>query len=183
MAANVSIIPEPSGDGVKLTVVVEPGLMLDFWEDSLALEKVLIELMPLEQGRSFYSGELPAPFSRSMTHADIRELLGTPLLVDPFHADRWDYVFTLRRQGVPDQKRVVSVFFDGDVVKRFDAGEMPSEREFVSSIDRPVKDKEAPKDLTPEQIAALPVPAKTEVSQPQPQGAIRDYPPLEAGRP
>ena len=77
----------------------------------------------------------------------------------------------------------VSVFFDGDVVKRFDAGEMPSEREFVSSIDRPVKDKEAPKDLTPEQIAALPVPAKTEVSQPQPQGAIRDYPPLEAGRP
>ncbi|MBS7557158.1 pyocin immunity protein [Pseudomonas protegens] len=62
-----------------LTVVVEPGLMLDFWEDSLVLEKVLIELMPLEQGRSFYSGELPAPFSRSMTHADIRELLGTPL--------------------------------------------------------------------------------------------------------
>lgn len=62
-----------------LTVVVEPGLMLDFWEDSLALEKVLIELMPLEEGRSFYSGELPAPFSRSMTHADIRELLGTPL--------------------------------------------------------------------------------------------------------
>ncbi len=113
----------------------------------------------------------------------VRELLGTPLLVDPFHADRWDYVFTLRRQGVPDQKRVVSVFFDGDVVKRFDSGEMPSEREFVSSIDRPVKDKEAPKDLTPEQIAALPVPAKTEVSQPQPQGAIRDYPPLEAGRP
>ncbi|ROL76877.1 pyocin immunity protein [Pseudomonas protegens] len=62
-----------------LTVVVEPGLMLDFWEDSLALEKVLIELMPPEEGRSFYSGELPAPFSRSMTHADIRELLGTPL--------------------------------------------------------------------------------------------------------
>ncbi|MDK1398802.1 DUF6392 family protein [Pseudomonas protegens] len=62
-----------------LTVIVEPGLMLDFWEDSLALEKVLIELMPLEQGRSFYRGELPAPFSRSMTHADIRNLLGTPL--------------------------------------------------------------------------------------------------------
>ncbi|BAQ78121.1 DUF6392 family protein [Pseudomonas sp. St29] len=62
-----------------LTVIVEPGLMLDFREDSLALEKVLIELMPLEQGRSFYSGELPAPFSRSMTRTDIRELLGTPL--------------------------------------------------------------------------------------------------------
>ncbi|MDP9503849.1 DUF6392 family protein [Pseudomonas protegens] len=62
-----------------LTVIVEPGLMLDFWEDSLALEKVLIELMPLEEGRSFYRGELPAPFSRSMTREDIRDLLGTPL--------------------------------------------------------------------------------------------------------
>ncbi|MGC5703924.1 pyocin immunity protein [Pseudomonas sp. NFXW11] len=62
-----------------LTVFVEPGLALDFWEDSLALEKVLIELMPLEEGRSFYSGELPAPFSRTMTHEEIRSLLGTPL--------------------------------------------------------------------------------------------------------
>ncbi|KAF0862280.1 DUF6392 family protein [Pseudomonas sp. LD120] len=62
-----------------LTVIVEPGLTLDFWEDSLALEKVLIELMPLEAGRSFYSGELPDPFSRSMTRTDIRNLLGTPL--------------------------------------------------------------------------------------------------------
>ncbi|WP_265531649.1 DUF6392 family protein [Pseudomonas saponiphila] len=62
-----------------LTVIVEPGLMLDFWEDSLALEKVLIELMPLEAGRSYYRGELPAPFSRTMTHEEIRSLLGTPL--------------------------------------------------------------------------------------------------------
>lgn len=112
----------------------------------------------------------------------VRELLGTPLLADPFHTDRWDYVFTLRRQGVPDQKRVVSVFFDGDVVKRLDAGDLPSEREFVASIDRPVQDREAPKDLTPAQIAALPVPPKTETRAPQPQGAVRDYPPLEAGR-
>jgi len=112
----------------------------------------------------------------------VREILGTPLLADPFHADRWDYVFTIRRQGVPDQKRTVTVFFDGDVVKRFDAGEMPSERDFVASIDRPVRDLEAPKDLSPEQIAALPVPPKTESAAKQPQGAVRSYPPLEAGR-
>ncbi|MDE2000820.1 MAG: outer membrane protein assembly factor BamE, partial [Burkholderiales bacterium] len=37
----------------------------------------------------------------------VREILGTPLLTDVFHNDRWDYVFTIRRQGVPDQKRRV----------------------------------------------------------------------------
>jgi outer membrane protein assembly factor BamE len=113
----------------------------------------------------------------------VRELLGTPLLADPFHADRWDYVFTIRRQGVPDQKRAVTVFFDGDVVKKLDAGEMPSERDFVASIDRPVtSSKEAPKDLSPEQIAALPVPAPVEATAAQPQGAAREYPPLESGQ-
>ena len=113
----------------------------------------------------------------------VRELLGTPLLADPFHADRWDYVFTIRRQGVPDQKRTVTVFFDGDVVKKLDAGEMPSERDFVASIDRPVKEaKDAPQDLTAEQMAALPVPARVESTVSQPQGAVRDYPPLESGQ-
>jgi hypothetical protein len=62
-----------------LTVVVEPGLVLDFWEDSLVLEKVIIDVLPLEEGRRFYTGELPAPFSRTMTRAEIRALLGTPL--------------------------------------------------------------------------------------------------------
>ena len=37
-------------------------------------------------------------------------------------------------------------------------------------------------DLSPEQIAALPVPPKTEVVKTAPQGAVRDYPPLETGR-
>ncbi|NBF01621.1 pyocin immunity protein [Pseudomonas sp. Fl5BN2] len=62
-----------------LTVFVEPGLVLDFWEDNLVLEKVIIDVLPLEEGRRFYTGELPAPFSRTMSRADIRALLGTPL--------------------------------------------------------------------------------------------------------
>ena len=34
-----------------------------------------------------------------LTRAQVREVLGSPLLTDPFHADRWDYVFTIRRQA------------------------------------------------------------------------------------
>ena len=34
-----------------------------------------------------------------LTRAQVRDVLGSPLLADPFHTDRWDYVFTIRRQG------------------------------------------------------------------------------------
>jgi len=52
-----------------------------------------------------------------MTRNQVRFLLGTPMVSDPFHRDRWDYVYYLkigRRDAVA--KRWVSVFFDEDVV-------------------------------------------------------------------
>ena len=46
-----------------------------------------------------------------MTRAQVRDVLGSPLLADPFHVDRWDYVFTIRRQGAaPQLRRVVARF-------------------------------------------------------------------------
>jgi outer membrane protein assembly factor BamE len=57
----------------------------------------------------------------------VRELLGTPLVTSVFHADRWDYVFTLKRQGVEPQQRKLTVFFKGDQLERFEGDTMPSE--------------------------------------------------------
>lgn len=45
--------------------------------------------------------EVMALVQPGLGRAQVREILGTPLLADPFHANRWDYVFTIRRQGVP----------------------------------------------------------------------------------
>lgn len=52
-----------------------------------------------------------------MTRNQIRFLLGTPMVDDPFHADRWDYVYYLKigRQQA-DFTRWVSIFFEGDRV-------------------------------------------------------------------
>ena len=52
-----------------------------------------------------------------MTRSQVRFLLGTPMIDDPFHADRWDYVYYLKI-GRRDAtfKRWVSVIFDGDNV-------------------------------------------------------------------
>ncbi len=109
----------------------------------------------------------------------VRDALGTPLVADPFHADRWDYIFTLRREGAEPQRRSVVVLFENDVVKSVDAPPLPSEREFVASISR-FKDIRAPKlELTQEERAALPLPVKREAPPAEPMGPVRSYPPLE----
>jgi len=49
-----------------------------------------------------------------MTPAQVRFVLGTPLLVDPFRDNRWDYVYSLRRDGkVTEQRRITAVFEQG----------------------------------------------------------------------
>src|SRR5678815_1208073 len=43
--------------------------------------------------------EQAAQIKPGMNRAQVRDILGSPLLTDPFHADRWDYVFSIRRRG------------------------------------------------------------------------------------
>ena len=52
-----------------------------------------------------------------MTRSQVRFLLGTPMIDDPFHRDRWDYVYYLKI-GRDDATRTrwVSVFFENDIV-------------------------------------------------------------------
>ena len=69
-----------------------------------------------------------------MARAQVRDLLGSPLLTSLFHANRWDYVFTFQRQGQPLQERKLTVFFKDDKVERVEADALPSEAEFLSLI-------------------------------------------------
>jgi outer membrane protein assembly factor BamE (lipoprotein component of BamABCDE complex) len=63
----------------------------------------------------------------------VRDVLGSPLIADPFHAQRWDYVVVIRRPGTEPQQRSVTVLFDGDNVKSVQA---PSCRASWSSSPR-----------------------------------------------
>ena len=129
--------------------------------------------------------EQAALIKPGQTRTQVRDILGSPLLMDVFHADRWDYVFTIRRQGAEPQKRQVVVLFDGDQLKSMQAPELPSERDFVNSIDTFKTSRNAPAlALSDAQIKALPLPAA------RPGGSAaaaakaatepaRVYPPLE----
>jgi outer membrane protein assembly factor BamE len=48
-----------------------------------------------------------------MSQSAVQFLLGTPMLADPFHTDRWDYPYYLRRGRANNaQRRWVVVYFD-----------------------------------------------------------------------
>ena len=127
------------------------------------------------------TSEQAALIKPGLTRAQVRDVLGSPLLTDPFHADRWDYVFTIRRQGAAPQLRRVVVLFKNDLLNSVDTGgELPSEREFVASIDTFKTSRDAPPlVLTDEQVKALPAPTRPPAPDPVPPAPTRTYPPLE----
>jgi outer membrane protein assembly factor BamE len=119
-----------------------------------------------------------------MSREQVRIILGSPMLTDPFHAERWDYLFSMRRPGTDVQRRNVTVWFDGDKLRKIDAPDnLPSENEFVASI-APLWKIPSPRvlELTEDQRKAVPPPKKGSPSTPaivEATGPIRSYPPLE----
>jgi outer membrane protein assembly factor BamE len=83
---------------------------------------------------NFVSKEQVSALKLGMPRAQVMDILGTPLLVSVFHADRWEYVFNLKRQGVETPSYKLTVFFKGDLLDKIDGSKMPSEQEFVDSL-------------------------------------------------
>lgn len=136
---------------------------------------------------NFISREQVEALQPGMTREQVRAVLGTPLVTSLFHSDRWDYVFTLKRQGVAPQQRRLTVFFSGEAMARHEGDTMPSEAEFVATLDNRSKSGRIPVlEATEEQLraAAAKVPAAA-ASAPAPAAAslppaATSYPPLEA---
>ena len=71
----------------------------------------------IQQG-NYVSQELVAQVKPGMTREQVRFLLGTPLLTDIFHADRWDYVYWREAEnGKREQRRAAFFFADGKVAR------------------------------------------------------------------
>ncbi|TCP14541.1 Beta-barrel assembly machine subunit BamE [Crenobacter luteus] len=71
--------------------------------------------MDIPQGNTV-SEESLAKIKPGMSRAQVRFVLGTPLLTDPFHADRWDYAFRLTRNGKLAEDTRLTLFFSGDTL-------------------------------------------------------------------
>lgn len=118
-----------------------------------------------------------------MPRQQVRDVLGTPLVASVFHGNRWDYVFSFVRQGQEPQRRRLTVFFKDDVLERVEADPLPSETEFVSSLDVRRRSGKAPAmEATPEQLEKFAegnAPSSSPAPAPQ-LPPVTSYPPLES---
>jgi len=105
---------------------------------------------------NFISKEQVEQLRAGMTREQVKAVLGTPLMASLFHADRWDYIFTLKRQGVEPQSFKYTLFFKDDLLERFAGDSMPSEAEFIAKLDSKRKlGKAPPLEATEEQLKAF----------------------------
>lgn len=62
--------------------------------------------------------DMVAQLKPGMTKDQVRFVLGTPLVTDVFHADRWDYVYRFKPGRGEAQQRRLTVFFDDGKLAR-----------------------------------------------------------------
>jgi outer membrane protein assembly factor BamE len=139
-AAPVSTAPEAvAADADKSAAAANAGAQTS---TVTKLQKFLWVFSPyrpdIQQG-NFISQEMLAQLKVGQTRDQVKFILGTPLLTDIFHADRWDYPFYLARGNGELTKARVTVYFKDDKVAKFDGGNLPTEKEYIARIAGPEK--------------------------------------------
>ena len=81
--------------------------------------------LEIQQG-NVITGQQLGKLQQGMSPREVRYLLGTPLIIDPFHKNRWDYFYS-KHQGstqLEKQKRV-TIIFDNERLIRLEGDTVP----------------------------------------------------------
>ncbi len=134
--------------------------------------------MEIVQG-NVVTKEQVAALTKGLTRTQVMMVAGTPLIASAFHGDRWDYTFSLQRQGKAPQLRRISVFFTDDRMDRVESDALPTEADFVASLRKAVDlPASKPMQASSAQLAQFPGPAPKPAAV-QPAPSTTNYPPLE----
>jgi outer membrane protein assembly factor BamE len=87
----------------------------------------------IQQG-NFISQEQASQLKQGMTREQVRFLLGTALLTDMFHEDRWDYPFRLLKPNGELISSRISIYFKNNTVAKFEGANLPTEKEYLAHI-------------------------------------------------
>ena len=82
--------------------------------------------MDIRQG-NFVSPDMRAKLKLGMTKAQVKYVMGTPMIDDPFHAERWDYVYRLQHDRKVTEKQNLTLYFEGDNLARIVDGGQSAE--------------------------------------------------------
>ena len=93
---------------------------------------------------NFISEEMVLQIKEGMTPDQVRFALGTPLITDIFHAERWDYVFRMLKRNDEVLSSRVTVYFKDGRVSRFEGGNLPSEVDYLELLAGGVPQKVKP---------------------------------------
>lgn len=93
--------------------------------------------MEIQQG-NFVSQEMVSQLKLGMSKDQVRFVLGTPLITDSFHAERWDYVFRRQRANSRElEQRKIAVFFEDGKLKRIEGDVMPASPADAAGVKAP----------------------------------------------
>lgn len=71
----------------------------------------------IQQG-NFVDQEMVSKLKLNMTREQVLFALGTPLIIDPFHPNRWDYVYLIGKAGDVNRVRGITLLFEEDRLVR-----------------------------------------------------------------
>ncbi|HET7832405.1 MAG TPA: outer membrane protein assembly factor BamE [Gallionella sp.] len=120
--------------------------------------------MDIRQG-NFVTPEMREKLKLGMTRQQVMYVLGTPLIHDAFHTNRWDYVYYLKHYGQIGEEQRLTLYFEGDTLARIDDSKMPPLPASAAASAEPVaaKPAEAPA------VATAPVAAAAVATEPLPE--------------
>lgn len=88
------------------------------------LNGCVVYYLDVPQGNEITQGKVNK-LQVGLTKPQVQYLLGTSLLQDPFHANRWDYVYADIRKGKIKQEKRFTVFFENDRLVRWEGDVLP----------------------------------------------------------
>ena len=71
--------------------------------------------VPVRQG-NYIDQNMVDRLQPGMTRQQVQRIMGTPLVADPFHQNRWDYYYSYSRGGSVEEQRHITLFFNGDLL-------------------------------------------------------------------
>ncbi|MEW6354552.1 MAG: outer membrane protein assembly factor BamE [Pseudomonadota bacterium] len=83
-----------------------------------------VHRIDIQQG-NVITQEMVDKLKPGMDKNQVRFALGTPTIVDVFHQERWDYVYSFQPGGGERQQRHLALFFDGDRLVRIEGDVQP----------------------------------------------------------
>lgn len=134
LRALVNAAASPFGRRVFLAIalpVVVAGCANPFSRGKLDSYSITYKIN-IQQG-VVVTQEMADQLKTGMTRDQVRFVLGTPILTDPFHTERWDYPFRFQPGRGRIEERRFTVYFENDRMTRYNGDGLPTEEEFAAS--------------------------------------------------